>query len=125
MMMCMKRLILLSFLLVTGVVSGTPIYTAGTWTPIFKGVDLASGVQTPVLSGEHLLHLECLRIDLTDPDVQLLTTPHCTNNCGNETLSENTSLFLETNHLQAAINCNFYGGSGGPTDSAIGTPEDV
>jgi hypothetical protein len=76
--------------------------------PLFKGVELASGQQISETGTEPNLQVRCLRVDLTDPDVRFFTTPHCTNGCSQETLSENTSRFLERNGLQVAMNCVFY-----------------
>ena len=97
----------------------------GSWTPTFKGVDLASGQQIATVGGEQNQNVLCWRVDLTDPDVQLFGTPHCTNGCALETLAENTSHFLEQYGLQAAINGGFYASSAGPSDSPLGTPDDV
>jgi hypothetical protein len=48
------------------------------WQPLYKGIDYARGTnlylsQTVPLT--NLMVATCLKIDLTDPDVQLLTTP--------------------------------------------------
>ena len=95
------------------------VITVSSWTPIFQGVDLASGQQVGQTNNEPNLQLLCLRVDLTDPSIKFFTTPHCTNGCALETLSENTSRFLEQNGLQVAVNCGFYS----PSDpAAIGVP---
>ena len=100
------------------------------WSPLFKGVDYANGNQAidrsvATTAADTNQQVNCLRIDLTDPDIAFFTTPRCTN-CGNyETLSENTSLFLERNGLQVAVNGNFYASSLGPNDVPLGTPENV
>ena len=99
--------------------------TVGPWTPIFKGVDLASGQQQAVTAGELDQRVLCLRVDLADPDISLFTTPKCTNCSNLETVSENTSHFLEQYGVQAAINGGFYSSSSGPSDTALGTPDDV
>jgi hypothetical protein len=99
--------------------------TVSPWVPIFKGIDLASGRQEAQLTGERNHRVMCMRVDLTEPSIQLFTTPKCTN-CGTyETLAENTSLFLEEHGLQVAINGAFYSSSLGPNDVPLGTPEDV
>ena len=99
--------------------------TVGTWTPIFKGIDLASGQQEATAAGEYNHRTLCYRIDLSDPDVVLFTTPKCTNCGGYDTLAQNTSQFLEENGVQVAINGGFYSSSTGPNDVPVGTPEDV
>jgi hypothetical protein len=117
----------LSFLCLLTVVAAAPAatITVGSWVPIFKGIDLASGQQAAVTAGERNHKVLCLRIDLTDPDIVLFTTPKCTN-CGSfETTSDFTSDFLEQHGLQVAVNGGFYTSSSGPSDSALGTPEDV
>lgn len=94
----------------------------GPWVPIFSGIELASGQWTSGSSNQRVL---CLRVDLTDPDIELFTTPKCTN-CGSyETLAQNTSHFLEQYGVQVAINGGFYASSSGPGDVPLGTPEDV
>ncbi len=108
---------LLSLLLFCSPAVGA-LVTVGSWTPIFKGVELASGRQQAQLAGEANHQVLCLRVDLTDPDIELFTTPHCTNGCNLETLSENPSYFLEQYGLQVAINGGFYS----PSDPPFGTP---
>jgi hypothetical protein len=99
--------------------------TVSPWVPIFKGVDLASGQQQATVAGEPNHRTMCMRIDLTDPSIELFTTPKCTN-CGTyETLAENTSRFLESHGMQVAVNGGFYSSSLGPNDVPLGTPEDV
>ena len=58
--------------------------TVGPWIPLFKGVDYAAGTNTAgtvftnlgvVYTDSNLQIVRCVRVDLTDPDVQLLTTP--------------------------------------------------
>ena len=87
----------------------TPI--VGSWVPIFKGVD--HSVSTNIPSGGDFPNrqvVHALRVDLTDPDIRLLTTPRLSNyvagvrEIGGLTVSD----FLRTNHLQAAINANFF-----------------
>jgi hypothetical protein len=98
--------------------------TVGAWTPLFKGVDLASGQQQSGGTAAPDHQVLCLRVDLGDPDVELFGTPKCAD-CALDTLSENTSHFLEQNALQVAVNGGFYGGSGGATDTQPGTPDNV
>jgi hypothetical protein len=98
--------------------------TVGSWTPLFQGIELAHGQQQAVSNGELNQQALCLRVDLTDPNIALFTTPHCSG-CGLETVSEYTSHFLEQYGLQVAINGGFYSSSSGPSDTALGTAEDV
>jgi hypothetical protein len=121
----MKRLVYVFGLWAICATAPAALVTVGPWSPIFKGVDLASGQQQAQLSGERNHQVLCLRVDLSDPDVELFTTPKCTNCGAYETLAENTSRFLEQNRLQAAINGGFYSSSLGPGDPPLGTPVDV
>src|SRR5204862_5366628 len=69
--------------------------------------------------------VRCIRIDLTDPDVQLLTTPP-TNSTAYETVSLSVSNYLKKYGLAVASDANFYNAqSGGPSPSAEGVPCNV
>src|SRR5688572_5513179 len=120
----MKKFAILFFLLFA-VAAQAVIVTVDPWVPIFKGIDLAHGRQQKESAGEREHQVYCLRVDLSDPDVKFLPTPHCTNACAGETLSENASLFLERNGLQAVVNGSFYESSQGPSDLPIGSPYNV
>ena len=91
------------------------------WVTLFQGIDHAVGTNFADATYPRRQVVHCLRVDLTDPDLQLFTSPHCTNNCGAETLGTTTSLFLQEYKLQVAVNGNFFS----PTDGALGAPEDV
>ena len=119
----MKQLLVVAVLAFACARSAAVIVTVGPWAPIYQGVELASGTQIPEVAGERQHAVLCLRVDLLAPSVELFTTPHCTNSCGQETLIQNTSHFVEQYGVQAAINGAFYDSSGGGTDQAIGTPE--
>ena len=118
----MKKVLLLLSLAVSVTVASAATTNVGAWTPVFKGIDQAAGSWTSNSAVQQVL---CLRVDLTDPDVSLFTTPKCTNCSGYEVLCENTSYFLEEHGLQAAVNGANYESSSGPTDSAFGTPDNV
>lgn len=122
----MSKLVLILSLcvLVLDPAARSAVISVGSWIPVFKGVELASGQQQAQTASELDQQVLCLRVDLTDPDISLFTTPHCTN-CVRDTLSENTSHFVETFGVQAAINGGFYTSSGGVTDTELGTPENV
>src|SRR5260370_5893416 len=94
-------------LLLSGADSMAMIIT-NSWTPIFKGIDHATGQMIPDAVDPRLQAVNALRIDLHDPDVQLFTDPPCTN-CAppNETTGLSTSSFLRTYRVQAAVNANF------------------
>lgn len=122
----MKRSILaVGLVILTALTAPAATVIVNPWTPIFKGIDVASGQQIATVGGEPNLQLMCYRVDLLDPEVVLFTTPKCTNCAPYETLAENTSYFLEKYGVQVAINGAFYSDSVGPTDQAIGTPVSV
>lgn len=99
----------LAFLTAASAARATTI--VGSWVPIFKGVDhsvstnLPSGGEFP---NHHVVH--AMRVDLTDPDVRLFTTPRIANytagsrEVGGLTVSD----FLKTHRVQAAVNANFF-----------------
>jgi hypothetical protein len=101
-----------ALLLLLSVVSVEAQLTIGEWTPIFKGVELARGTNVPVAGGEiqRLQAGYAVRIDLTDPDVEIFTTPRNTNYIANlrEVAGYTVSDFLRINDLQLAINANYF-----------------
>jgi hypothetical protein len=121
----MKRSILALGLTLISLSSPAATVTVGEWTPVFKGIELATGQQVATVGTEPNLRLFCYRVDLTDPDVVLMGTPKCTNCGAFETLAQNTSGFLEETGVQVAINGGFYSDSFGPTDQPVGTPVSV
>jgi hypothetical protein len=104
----------------SGLKGRAAVITVDPWTPLFKGVELAGGQQQATEAGEFNHRTLCLRIDLTNPDIRLFTTPKCAN-CGLDTTAENTSLFRDNHSLQVAVNGSFYL----PADQPLGTPQDV
>ena len=88
---------------------GTAI--VGPWEPMFKGVDHSVSTNLPGVSGmPHRLVIHTIRVDLSDPDIQLLSTPPIDNpvqgtrEVGGLTVSD----FLRTNQVQVAINANLF-----------------
>lgn len=98
--------------------------SVGPWSPLFQGVEFASGQQLSEGTATPAQQVRCLRVDLTEPGIELFGTPKCAD-CALDTLSENTSHFLEQYGLQVAVNGAFYGRSGGASDTALGTPDNV
>ena len=88
----------------------------GPWIPIFKGIDHAVGTNNPSIAGNfpRLQVVHCVRVDLTDPDVQLFTTPRASSYVAEsrETLTLSVPDFLKQNKLQVAADANFYNVSG-------------
>ena len=77
------------------------------WTPLFSGVDLATGTN---FSGGNPIFAHALRIDLTNPGVRLLPSPPNTNNPAYETYGLSVSNFVKKHQLQVAINANDWNG---------------
>lgn len=105
-------------------VRATPV--VGPWEPKFKGVEFSVSTNVPGVGNfSNLQVVSALRIDLADPDIQLLTTPRNSNYVANvsEIGALTVSDFLHTNHLQAAINANFFDGRNYYLPA--GTPMDV
>lgn len=98
--------------------------TISDWTPLFKGIEHATMKQVPGDGDSAYLYISVLKVDLLDPDVQLLSTPPITNyfQGSRETGANSVSGFLQDNKVQVAINANFYN----PNEvTAIGTPMNV
>jgi hypothetical protein len=100
--------------------------SAGPWGPIFKGIDYAVGTNDPAIPGNfpRLQVVRCVRIDLTDPDVHLFTTPPASNYSpeSRETLTLSVPDFLQRNLLQVASDANYYDafpGGSDPTSEGI------
>ncbi|HUS35576.1 MAG TPA: phosphodiester glycosidase family protein, partial [Verrucomicrobiae bacterium] len=85
------------------------------WSPLFKGIDYSTGTNTPsaAMPNQHVVY--AMRVDLTDPDIQLRTTPRVASNYQSnlrETIGATVSDFLTQNQLQVAINANFFDSPG-------------
>ena len=92
----------------------------GPWVPIFKGIEQAVGTNNPSISGNfpRLQVVHCVRLDLTDPDVQFFPTPKASNYVAEsrETLTLSVPDFLKTNKLQVVADANYYNASPGGSD---------
>jgi hypothetical protein len=74
----MKRVRLVLAILFLGLVSHAPTGATpvlGPWVPVFRGVDHATGTNTPGdgMPNLHVVHF--LRVDLADPDLRLFSSP--------------------------------------------------
>ncbi|MGE3308795.1 MAG: phosphodiester glycosidase family protein [Limisphaerales bacterium] len=97
----------------------------GPWTPLFKGVDHASGANIPGggFPNQHVVQI--VRVDLHDPDVRLFTSPRIENHIPNvqETEGYTVSDFLARHDLQLAVNASLFDPS--TYYLPAGTPMDV
>jgi exopolysaccharide biosynthesis protein len=102
----------------------------GPWTPLFKGIDHAVGTNNPSIPGDfpELQVVHCVRVDLTDPDVQFFTTPRATNYVAEsrETLTLSIPDFVRKYQIQVAADANFYNANpGGDDPTSEGLPCEV
>ena len=95
--------------LAAGVMSARASTVLGPWVPVFKGIDHAIGTNTPGGGGFSQLQVaHLMRVDLTDPDIRLFTTPRLANyQAGSrETVVHTVSQFLTEYGVRVAINAN-------------------
>lgn len=96
----------------------------GTWTAVFQGVDYMTGYETGLHyageTGVRRLEVNAMRIDLRDSGINFMSTPSNGVTAG-DTNSQTTGSFLEQNHLQVAVNANFFS----PCCSATSQPKDL
>jgi hypothetical protein len=113
----MKKLILSAAVLLTAILSNATMVVSP-WIPIFKGIDRAGGTNFADATIPRLQAVQCVRVDLTDPDVQLFTTPRASNYVAEsrETFSLTVSNFLKNYGLKVATDANFYNASPGGSD---------
>jgi len=101
----------------------------GPWIPLFQGVDLAHGTNSPDSSTPIPVTQVAIiaRVDLTDPNIALFTTPRITNYLAEsrETAATTVSNFLANHGLQLAMNANFYDIDITSIDPPEGTPKEV
>jgi len=130
------RMLLIAAALLFMTAAQTPAQTVlGPWVPLFKGIDRAVGTNNPGNGGmPDLMVIYALRVDLTDPDIQLYATPRIANDYvldARETAGYTVSNFLTMHGLQVAVNANYFHDAGtSDTESpsytdAPGTPFDV
>ena len=103
-------LLALAILLLTAI-AGRTTPVLGPWVPLFRGVEHSCGTNLPSAGDfPNRQVVNALRVDLTDPDIRLMTTPRLDNYvAGSREIGGLTvSGFLQTYQLQAAINANFF-----------------
>lgn len=79
--------------------------SVGPWTPIFQGIDYATG--SADAKEPRVQQVRVVRVDLRHPNVELFTTP-ANGDAPQETTSETAGEFLARHNLQVAINANFF-----------------
>jgi hypothetical protein len=115
----MVRRIVLGSVVLAGMLAVHANVALSPWMPLFKGVDHAVGTNFPPtvfsnngtsFTDNTLQVAHCVRIDLTDPDVQLFFTPRASNYLAevSETQATSVSNFLKQHNLQVAVNAGFY-----------------
>jgi exopolysaccharide biosynthesis protein len=97
------RLLLFMPLAFAGV--GFGAVTQSGWTPIFQGIDHATGQKTKDGTDNHVEKVNAIRVDLQSPGISFYSTPHTGNN---ETTRQTARQFLEQYDLQVAVNTNFF-----------------
>lgn len=108
-----------------GVLSLRAAPEMGGWEPLFQGIDLARGTNTPGgnMPNRHVAYV--VRVDLTDPDIRLFSSPPLDNpvprsaETGGYTVSE----FLSRHRLQLAVNAGLF--DPGTYYLPAGTPMDI
>ncbi len=84
------------------------VIVVGPWQPVFKGVDQAVGHAFKDATNPLAQVVQVLRVDVTDPDVELFVDSACTNCPGNETIGRTTTGYVEAFKLQGAVNSGFF-----------------
>jgi hypothetical protein len=104
---CRSRVALVVGLMFASLLTSAADTVLGPWVPLFRGVDHAVGTNTPGGGGfAELQVVYFLRVDLTDPDIQLFASPRRTNWVANstETYGYTMTNFVKNYGLQVAIN---------------------
>ena len=115
--------------LLLGVFTGLPAAQAdmklGPWVPLFKGIDYATGTNTPGNEFPSLSAAHIARIDLHDPDIRLFSSPRIDDFVADasETEGQTVSGFLAKHQLQLAVNAGLFD----PSEYYLpaGTPMDI
>ena len=133
----MKKIVCLVALVAAVTTSHATLVVSPNWTPLFQGIDQKVGTNFPsttvtnngaVFTDSSLQVAHCIRVDLTDPGVQLFTTPRATNWSAEtrETLSLSISNFIKKYAVQVAVDANFYSvNPGGSDPTSEGLPSEV
>ena len=80
------------------------------WSPIFEGIDFATGTNTPNSVNPDLMVVNVMRINLSDPGVRAVVTPRIQNppweSRVRETAGYTVPRFLQVHQLKIAVNAN-------------------
>jgi exopolysaccharide biosynthesis protein len=109
-----------------GLSTGKADMTVTAWNPVFKGIDHATGTNQPDATYPSLNVMHVLRVDLSDPDIQIITSPKLTNNYlanSRETGGYTVSDFQKRHDLQVSINAGLFDPSSYYLPA--GTPMDI
>ncbi len=92
--------------------------TVSSWSPLFRGIDLATGNADAL--EERLQKVFALRVDLQDPAIEFFSTP------GNgdgalETFGQTTTAFVNEHGLAIGVNANFFS----PVTTIADDPRDL
>lgn len=107
-----QTLLLAALCLWASLSSGRAQTHIGPWVPIFRGIDLAKATNSPgagaLFQNQHVVR--ALRVDLSDPDLKLLTSPRNPNYVLGtaETVSTTVTSFVTNYACQVAVNANFF-----------------
>lgn len=102
----------------------------GPWVPIFEGIEQAVGTNDPNVAGNfpELQVVYCMRVNLTDPNLQFFTTPKAPGYVAEsrETLTLSVPDFLAQHKLQVVADANYYNANpGGADPTSEGLPCEV
>ncbi|MCL2119005.1 MAG: phosphodiester glycosidase family protein [Planctomycetaceae bacterium] len=103
----MRTTFIFLILSISGFVFADESWQKTDWTPIFQGIDTATG-QADV---PRLMRVYAMRIDLKADGIGFFSTPRAEDGFDfkvKETVRETVPQFLEKHALQAAFNANFY-----------------
>src|ERR1043166_2465038 len=114
-----RRFEFLFLLLFLGAPAVSANFVVTPWIPLFKGIDRAVGTNLPpsaysingVTATDNTLQVvNCVRVDLTEPTVQLFTSPRASNYVANSsgTAAFTITNFMRNNGLQIVSDANFY-----------------
>jgi exopolysaccharide biosynthesis protein len=88
-----------------GSFSANATNTVNPWVPAFKGIDYTTGeADTNEL---HQLKIFAFRVDLSEPTIELFSTPSNGTNAL-ETFGQTTTTFVNTYHVAVGMNANFF-----------------